>query len=54
MTKISCQEAMDALKNIGNEPEAFFVVEEFIRQVDDLMKIRNMVIPALLRAKEVK
>lgn len=55
MSKISCQEAMDALKSIGQEPEAYFIVEEFIKQVDDLMKFRNMTVPMLLRAaKEVK
>ena len=51
---ISCQEALDALRTLDQDPEAYWTLEEFIRQADDLMKIRNMTIPMLLRPMEKK
>ena len=59
MAKISVQQAMDALHSIDNpnlteaeQNEAYFELEEFIRQVNDLMKVRDMTIPMLLKAKD--
>jgi hypothetical protein len=52
MSKISCEEAKQALQTLDQNPEAYWTLEEFIRQVDDLMKIRNMTIPMLLRARQ--
>lgn len=53
MSKISCQAAMNALHSLDQDPEAYWLVEEFIKQVDDLMKVRDMTIPMLLRARDV-
>ena len=52
MAQISCEEAREALRTLDRNPEAYWIVDEFIRQVDDLMKVRNMTIPMLLRAKQ--
>ena len=49
---ISCEEARQALHTLDQDPQAYWTLDEFIRQVDDLMKVRNMTIPMLLKAKE--